>query len=462
LKFSQATAWRPGWTSERSPAISGIGAALPELIEILPCFSTTARAGGIFPARWNAAAVRSTADFLRGDAGAHRADDRVAMKFFSFKILLLCVLLPPLLYIYTVQLLEKELNRRYFNDIEQIYIGDTEPLFEGGLRLKDAVTEHIEAYLKGQRLIRMGLKVDVTVTTRDGRILYPPMYEEEPPAMVSEPMDVAAENYRLLRQGLILRVRVTLEYNTLLTNIVLALYVMAFGLILYGYYRRGVRRARLQEIASRREMERLKSAEHDTTRSLESLRAERERLTAEFDRLQQRIEQEKHEASRNEDQMLEEIESLEQRIQENISMQASQRQEIDTLREQIMRYEKARRSEGKQKLRAVEAAGKRFRTLYKKLTVHPRALEGFVELTDDMRIKAEEVVHQLNENPEQVPVKRKVFGKKGMETVLEVIFAYNGRLYFRRHGNQRIAVLVIGTKNTQNRDLGFVKKIASG
>ena len=47
--------------------------------------------------------------------------------------------------------------------------------------------------------------------------------------------------------------------------------------------------------------------------------------------------------------------------------------------------------------------------------VNQEALEQWsqiVELTDDMRIKAEEVVHQLNENPEQVPVKRKVFGKK--------------------------------------------------
>jgi hypothetical protein len=383
------------------------------------------------------------------------------MKFFSFKILLLCILLPPLLYIYTVQLLEKELNRRYFNDIEQIYIGDTEPLFEGSIRLKDAVTRHIEAYLKSRRLIAMGAKVDVTVTSRDGRILFPPMFEEENTSLVSEPMDIAAENYRLLRQGLLVKVRVTLEYNTLLTNIVLALYVVLFGLILYGYYRRGVRRAGVQELESRQEMERLKNAKQSTTRSLASLRAERERLTSEFNRLQQRIEQEKNKASLNEDQMLDEIESLEKRIQENLSMQTSQQQEIDALRDQIRQYEKARRSEEKQKVRAVEAAGKRFRTLYKKLTVHPRAVEGYIELTDDMRIKAEEIVHQLNENPDQVPIKRKVFGRKGMETVLEVIFAYNGRLYFRRRGDQRIEVLVIGTKNTQNRDLGFIKKIAS-
>lgn len=383
------------------------------------------------------------------------------MKFFSFKILLLCILLPPVLYTVSVQLLEQELNRRYLSDIEQIYIGDSEPLFEGSLRLKDAVTHNIETYLKNKRIISWGIKIEITVTTREGKLLYPPLFEEEEPHLVSEPMDIAAENYQLLQQGLLLKVRVILDYNTLLTNVILALYVIVFGLVLYGYYRRGMRKARLQELESRREMERLKHTEKSSTRNLESLRKERERLTAEFDRLQTSIEQEKDKVSRNEDQMLEEIESLEKRIQENVSLQKSQQMEMDTLREQIRYYERFRKSEEKQKLRAVEATGKRFKTLYKKLTVLPRALEGYIELTDDMRIKAEEIVHQLNNDPEQVPIKRKVFGKKGMETVLEVVFAYNGRLYFRKGVNQRIEVLVIGTKNTQNRDLGFIKKIAS-
>ena len=76
-----------------------------------------------------------------------------------------------------------------------------------------------------------------------------------------------------------------------------------------------------------------------------------------------------------------------------------------------------------------------------------------------MRIKAEEVIHQLNDNPGKVSIKRKVFGKKNRETVFEVIFAYRGRLYFRKTEGSRVEVLVIGTKLTQNKDLNFLDKL---
>jgi hypothetical protein len=57
-----------------------------------------------------------------------------------------------------------------------------------------------------------------------------------------------------------------------------------------------------------------------------------------------------------------------------------------------------------------------------------------------------------------VPVKRKVFGKKGIETILEVAFAYNGRLYYRSGKEQKTEVLAIGTKNSQEKDLGFLNR----
>jgi hypothetical protein len=75
-----------------------------------------------------------------------------------------------------------------------------------------------------------------------------------------------------------------------------------------------------------------------------------------------------------------------------------------------------------------------------------------------MRLKAEEVIHQLNAAPDLVVVKRKVFGKKNRETVLEVVFAYKGRLYFRRREG-RVDVVAIGTKNTQERELEFLASL---
>ena len=90
--------------------------------------------------------------------------------------------------------------------------------------------------------------------------------------------------------------------------------------------------------------------------------------------------------------------------------------------------------------------------------MHDKAIDGFVELIEGMKIKAEEVVHQLNDDPNRVQIKRKVLGKKNRETVFEVIFAYKGRLYFRKNSGNRVEVLAIGTKLTQNKDLVFIAK----
>ena len=87
------------------------------------------------------------------------------------------------------------------------------------------------------------------------------------------------------------------------------------------------------------------------------------------------------------------------------------------------------------------------------------------ELLDQLRNsmaaeeQAEEIIHQLNSDPDLVPVKRKVFSKKGKTTSFEVVFAYNGRLYFRKPGGNRIKILTIGSKNTQQKDLLFIDNV---
>ena len=82
-----------------------------------------------------------------------------------------------------------------------------------------------------------------------------------------------------------------------------------------------------------------------------------------------------------------------------------------------------------------------------------------MDLTEALKIKAEEVIHQLNDDPKVVQIKRKVFGKKNRETVFEVIFAYKGRLYYRNIAGNRLEILVIGTKLSQNKDLSFLEKL---
>ena len=153
------------------------------------------------------------------------------------------------------------------------------------------------------------------------------------------------------------------------------------------------------------------------------------------------------------------LDELEKRLEENRRLQELQQEEIQTLKESLAGHEKEQRREdkGRQKIEAV--LRRRFATLYKNIAVNDRAIEGLAELNDELRLKAEEVVHQLNSTPDLVAVKRKVFGKKNRETVLEVVFAYKGRLYFRRGPDRRIEVLAVGTKNSQDRELEFLANL---
>lgn len=91
--------------------------------------------------------------------------------------------------------------------------------------------------------------------------------------------------------------------------------------------------------------------------------------------------------------------------------------------------------------------------------MHERAVDRFCDLTEELKVKSEEIIHQLDRDPSGVIVKRKVFGKKGHETVFEIRFAYNGRLYFRKTTQNRVEVLSVGTKNNQQADLKFLEKL---
>ena len=183
------------------------------------------------------------------------------------------------------------------------------------------------------------------------------------------------------------------------------------------------------------------------------------KLAEQTNNLRSVLSDQKKKADRNEDDLIEEIEALEGKLNENLARQNTQVAEIEELRDTIKGYEKDRSKGDRQKIKATGVVKKRFNTLYKNILIHDRAISGFVGLNEELKIKAEEVIHQLNENPTIVPIKRKVFGGKKHKTVFEVIFAYKGRFYFRNSKDQRVEVLAIGTKNTQAKELEFLARL---
>lgn len=382
------------------------------------------------------------------------------MKFFSLKILILCILLPPVLYIISVQSLERHLKSRYLDGIENIYLGNTRPLFEGNVRLKDDINRNINRYLQSKLLVRLGAKVIVTVTSKKGTILYPAAVNSNKTSLLpNNPIQIASDNYALMNEGLVVSVDVVIEPNTFLTNVILCIYIFASILILSFYYWSGLKKVRKEETEKNSELSRLKEIEINHAGNLKTMVQDKKNLALEIKKIQKQLKKETVKASKNEDEMIKEIVLLENKVIKKIELLNEKEQEIDVLKETIKRLEKEERKESKQKIKFYHSVRKRFKTLYKNISIDKKAIMGFLDLTEDMKIKSEEIIHKLNENPKLVPVKRKVFSKKGRSTVQEAIFAYNGRLYFRANKQSRIEILSIGTKNTQAKDLEYLDGI---
>ena len=368
--------------------------------------------------------------------------------------------MPPVLYITSVQVLEKKLQSQYSDEIEEIYIGDTRPLFEGSLTIAHAITRNIDNYLQSKALLSWGVKVSVTVTTPSNTIVYPDAFsQEETLNAPTPPMRIAKENYAALNEGFTVVVDVQVARDQFISYAILASFVFLSIMIFSFYYRKGSRIAATETSHVRDEIQRLSQMEQAQQARLNTLNEQRKYLSDELRKTKQTYDSEKEKASRTEDEMIDEIVSLEKSMEENLFLQKTQEEEINALKEKISAYEKGALKPNRQKVKASEAIQKRFKTLYKNLLVHDRAVRGFVSLTPDLQLKAEEIMLQLHDDPGQVPIKRKVFGKKNRETVFEVLFSYKGRLYYRNTPEQKLEVVSIGTKHTQGKDLNFLDQL---
>jgi hypothetical protein len=363
--------------------------------------------------------------------------------------------LPPVFYGVTVLGLERYLGKKYTRGVEQVCVGDTGPLFQGSVRLKDAVSGNVNHYLQQQRMLSLGVKATVWVTTAAGVVLYPAPVDIDNSSLLSpdDPIEIATENYSFLSEGLSVAVDVKLGFGRLLSNIILGIYLLLTIIVLYIVYMAGIRKTEETEAEMNENLQRLEMQAEEYSARLSELRADREQL-------EKSLQTERQKAGSNEAELFDEIVELDEKLSQNLLLQEEQEREIKDLTEQIRSYETRHRKAIAPKGKESDFVTKRFSALYKNLSIHERAIEGFCGLPEEVKIKAEEIVHRLNEAPDQVPIKRKVFSGKGRKTVLEVLFSYNGRLYFRHSKDQQVQVLVIGNKNSQSRDLEFIDKIS--
>jgi septal ring factor EnvC (AmiA/AmiB activator) len=170
------------------------------------------------------------------------------------------------------------------------------------------------------------------------------------------------------------------------------------------------------------------------------------------------LQEEKGLLSRDVETLFEEISRLESDLGSQSALKDELERELAHLRDELGQL-KGRAEKPRKKLKKADAAAKRFRVLYKNLVFSDRAINGFLSLTDEFQLKAEEMIHRLNEDDSQISIKRKVFTKGGKSNILETDFAYSGRIYLQKDSQQKAKVLVIGTKNTQHQDLKYIETL---
>lgn len=384
------------------------------------------------------------------------------MKFFPLKIALVCLVLTPLLYIATFTVCQQYLDRHYLQAFQNIIVGDSTPLLNGSIHIEEQIANNIHAYKKKDFLIHyIGLDMEIRVTTRQGKIIYPLYIDTESlTSEINKGFDTQAitqKNFEILNSGLVVNTRTNLTHGSLLANLILFLYSVISLSIFCMFYKIGSSKAEQSHMAEQELIKDLKKEEQSRQAILEELNNERQGLFENIKALNTKYQEDKKKTKINEEEMFKEILSLEKQLNSFIELKNRRESEIDDLKSTLQKYE--RRKGSKSRRNEFDFQSKRFSSVYKNIKMNRKALAGFFILTEEQQIKAEEIIHQLNQNPGNIIIKRKVFsGRKHKTACLEVLFAYNGRLYFR-HLENKIEVIVIGTKNTQTRDMDFLHNL---
>ncbi|MFZ7112414.1 MAG: hypothetical protein ACOWYE_12085 [Desulfatiglandales bacterium] len=366
----------------------------------------------------------------------------------------------------TIQGLEGYLKGRELTALNRILIQNHEALYEGRYSVREEVNRNIGEYIGDSLKYALGIRLQILVKTRDDHILYPTLFKRETgdfededdfSVLPHESLDyteVAAENYRILNEGLVVSVDVRVRHNGWLSNSILVLYVFASLFVLRVFIRRGLRESERQESQQKARIKGLSLQLGDMEARLKDVKSKEsvyeERISG--------LKKEKGDLSRDIDGLLEELERLETGLENQRHLKEDLEVEVLDLREQIDQL-KGKLERPKHKKKKKETISKRFKVLYKNLDFSDRAVEGFLSLTDEFQLKAEAIIHQLNEDDTSISVKRKVFGKGGKLNVLETDFSYSGRIYFQKDAHSRCRIVAIGTKNTQERDLTYLETL---
>lgn len=385
------------------------------------------------------------------------------MKDFPFKTLFLGIFMPPIFYVLTLQILENYLHERELTSLNNLILHDYEALYEGRYRVVDEIRRNLGNYLHGNWEYGFGVRTDILVKTKTGQILYPSTRGDGPkplhqnglsnnPGWTFDYMQVASDNYAILNEGLIVSSNLRIEHNSWISNSILVLYVFVSVVLITRAIRKGLTHAQKEEQAQRR----LISQYSEKLARTENRLIDIEVKEQEYRKRIKGLNQEKKGLSDDIESLLTEMDQIESGLDRQKILKEEMELEVIELTEELEKLKKKIDKPGK-KQKKNEKTHKRFSVLYKNLSFTDRSVEGFLSLTDEFQLKAEEVIHKLNEEGGAIDVRRKVFGRKGKMKILETDFSYSGRIYFQKESVSGIRIIAVGTKNTQEKDITYLE-----
>lgn len=386
----------------------------------------------------------------------------------SFRFAYLAIFIFIVAGVFTLRGLERALAQHFRGAVAAAVAVDPA---EGPVAVQ--IDKRLRALLSDSAWIRYGqLRVRPIVIAADGRTLL--FAGDGPLPALPASADLGAA---LLPANV--DVQVSIPYNTALANGVLIAYASLLVATLALHTRRLARgqQATLDALVAARDAvadraagierelsrvrSRLASVEPENEQhghEIAVLGEERAALLARLGELEAREELLRRGSARAAE-LEEERRALEQLLEEASRDLGAKDGELEELRAQVKKAGKSAARSAKD----AEALGRRFATLYKQIEVDERVLDEIGELGDEsLRLRAEEVLKKLSDDPDNTIVRRKVGGLPPHLAVFELGFAGKGRIYFCKGQARRFRILLIGAKNTQNADLESLSRLPKG
>jgi DNA repair exonuclease SbcCD ATPase subunit len=383
----------------------------------------------------------------------------------------LAIFLFLIVYVLTIQVGEALLRRHFAAVIDRAVQVDAR---DGSV--VQQIQERLDAGVRRSAWVRLGgARVTIHALGADGQTLY----LNGPIGHSSEELDPAAslaEAKRVLPASAEL-LTLSLPLGALLPNAILVGYAAILVQILFVRSRAQARREaeRLRDAVESRDATARRTAEiegelhairgqlaaveperAEYAEEIRGLERERAQLQTQLEVLARR-EAELRGSSQEAVRLHEEHQALEELLDEALG---DLRSKEEAIRELESRLKKAAKAPPQARGREGDQLGRRLYTLYKNLEIDDRAIDDLVDLRDEtMKLKAEEVLKRLSDDPETSLVRRKVGGLPPHLSIFELGFAGKGRIYFTQGRQRRFRVLSIGAKNTQKTDLEYLSRL---